>query len=67
MLLEPECTKKLWIPATYYQFISLGSDGYNVNKTIWNHINTHMTDEGLHGLLPFIPCNVYVEHNVLCI
>ena len=32
------------------QFISLGSDCANVNKTIWNHINTHMTDEGLHGL-----------------
>ena len=34
------------------QLISLGYDGPNVNKTIRNHSITHVTDEGLHGLLP---------------
>ena len=45
------------------QLISIGSDGPNVNKTIWNYINKHMKDQGLHGLLPLIPCNLHAVHN----
>jgi hypothetical protein len=45
------------------QLISLGSDGPNVNKTIWNLINEHMKTNGLHGILPFIPCNLHIVHN----
>ena len=53
-----------WLPLN--QLISLGSVGPNVNKTIWNHINTHMTDDGLYGLIPFISCNFHVVHNAFC-
>ena len=45
------------------QLISLGSDGPNVNKTIWNLINEHMKTNGLHGILAFIPCNLHIVHN----
>lgn len=45
------------------QLISLGSDDPNVNKSVWNHINKHMTDQSLSGLLPFIPCNLHAIHN----
>ena len=45
------------------QLISIGSDGPNVNKTVWNYINKHMKDQGLHGLLPLIPCNLHAVHN----
>ena len=47
------------------QLISLGSDGPNVNKTIWNLINQHMKASGLHGILPFIPRNLHIVHNAL--
>ena len=43
------------------QLISLGSDGPNVNKTIWNLINEHMKASGLHGILPFTPCNLHIS------
>ena len=43
--------------------ISLSSDGPNVNKTIWSTINKALLNEGLPGLLPFIPCNIHVVHN----
>lgn len=43
--------------------ISLSSDGPNVNKTIWTTINTALVDEGLPGLMPFIPCTIHVVHN----
>ena len=43
--------------------ISLSSDGPNVNKTIWNTVNKVLVDEGLPGLMPFIPCNIHVVHN----
>lgn len=45
------------------QLISLGSDGPNVNKTIWTFINEHMKKGGLPGMLAFIPCNLHVVHN----
>ena len=45
------------------QLISLGSDGPNVNKTIWNLINEHMKASGLHGIFSFIPCNLHIVHN----
>ena len=49
------------------ELISLGSDCLNVNTTIWNHIHTHMTDEHLRGLFPFILCNyLHVVYNVFC-
>ena len=38
--------------------ISLSSDWPNVNKTIWSVINKVLLDQGLPGLLPFIPCNM---------
>ena len=43
------------------QLISLRSDGPIVNKIIWNHINTYMTDEGLYGLLPFTSYTLHVS------
>ena len=45
------------------QLISLGSDGPNVNKTIWTLINEHMKASGLPGILPFIPRNLHIVHN----
>ena len=45
------------------QLISVGSDGPNVNKTIWTFINEHMKESDLHGILPFIPCNLHIVHN----
>ena len=47
------------------QLISLGSDGPNVNKTIWGLVNGHAKASGLHGVLPFIPCNLHIVHNAL--
>ena len=46
--------------------ISLSSDGPNVNKTIWSAINKVLLDQGLPGLMPFIPCNIHVVHNAFC-
>lgn len=46
--------------------ISLSSDRPNVNKTIWSTVNKALLDEGLPGLLPFIPCNIHVVHNAFC-
>lgn len=43
--------------------ISLSSDEPNLNKTIWSTVNKTLLDEGLPGLLPFIPCNIHVVHN----
>lgn len=51
------------LPLAY--LIRLGSDGPNVNKTIWNFISEHMKESGLSGMLPFIPCNLHVVHNAL--
>ena len=45
------------------KLLNLGSDGPNVNKTIWNKVNEHVQTKGLPGLLPFIPCNMHVVHN----
>ena len=45
------------------KLLSLGSDGPNVNKTIWSNINEELKVQGLPGLLPFIPCNMHVVHN----
>ena len=45
------------------QLICLGSDGPNVNRTIWNCINNRMLAEGLSGLIPFVPYNPHVIHN----
>ena len=41
----------------------MSSDGPNVNKTIWNTVNKVLVDEGLPGLMPFIPYNIHVVHN----
>ena len=45
------------------QLVSLGSDGPNVNKTIWRLINDHKKSIGLPGLTPFVPCTLHVVHN----
>jgi hypothetical protein len=45
------------------KILNIGSDGPNVNKTIWNFINEHLKDVGFKGLLPFIPCNIHTAHN----
>lgn len=45
------------------QLISLGSDGPNVNKTIWTLINEHVKASDEPGILPFIPCNLHIVHN----
>lgn len=45
------------------KFLSIGSDGPNVNKTIWNYLNEQKKCMGLAGLMPFIPCNMHVAHN----
>ena len=47
------------------QFLSMGSDGPNVNKTIWKHLNEHLKSLGFPGLVEFMPCNVHVVHNGL--
>ena len=43
--------------------ISLPSYGPNVNRTICNTVNKVLVDEGLPGLMPFIPCNIHVVHS----
>lgn len=35
------------------QFLSMGSDGPNVNKTIWKHLNDHLKNLGFPGLVEF--------------
>jgi hypothetical protein len=45
------------------QLLSLGSDGPNVNKTIWTAINEHLKESALPGMLPFISCSLHVVHN----
>ena len=45
------------------QFLSIGSDGPNVNKTIWKCLNEHLKGLGFPGLVEFMPCNVHVVHN----
>ena len=42
----------------------MGSDGPNVNKTIWKHLNDHLKSLGFSGLVEFMPCNVHAVHNV---
>ena len=46
--------------------ISLPSYGPNVNKTICNTVDKVLVDEGLPGLMPFIPCNIHVVHSAFC-
>ena len=43
--------------------VSLGSDGPNVNKTVWNHVNTHKASLGLPELTEFVPCSIHAVHN----
>lgn len=45
------------------QFLSMGSDGPNVNKTIWKYLNDHLKSLGFPGLVEFMPCNVHAVHN----
>ena len=45
------------------QFLSMRSDGPNVNKTIWKRLNEHLKGLGFPGLVEFMPCNVHVVHN----
>ena len=44
-------------------FISMGSDGPNVNKTIWNCLNESLKGKGLPGLLEFKPCTIHSVYN----
>ena len=44
-------------------FLNIGSDGPNVNKTVWNCLDQHLKEIGLSGLLTFSPCNIHVVHN----
>lgn len=46
------------------QFLSTGSVGPNVNKTIWKHLIDHLKSLGFPGLVEFMPCNVHAVHNV---
>ena len=65
LLQEPywiHCKKKAF-QLSLAQLISLGSDGPNVNKTIWTLINEHVKASGQPGILPFIPCNLHIVHN----
>ena len=45
------------------QFLSMGSDGPNVNKTIWKYLNDHLKSLGFPGLVEFMPSNVHAVHN----
>jgi len=45
------------------QLLSIGSDGPNVNKTVWRLINEQMKDSGLHGLVDLIACPLHTVHN----
>ena len=35
----------------------------NVNKTVWDYLNQHLTECRLPGMVSFIPCNLHVVHN----
>lgn len=41
----------------------LSSDGPNVNKTIWMHVQKELTDAGHNGLIQIGSCNIHVVHN----
>jgi len=43
--------------------MSIGSDGPNVNKKIWNRVVQHLKSNGLQGLVEFTPCALHVVHN----
>lgn len=45
------------------KLLNLGSDGPNVNKTVWNKVNEEVKYLGYPGLMQFIPCNLHVIHN----
>ena len=45
------------------RFLCIGSDGPNVNKTIWNNLNESLKEKGLPGLLDFKPCTIHIVHN----
>lgn len=38
------------------QLLSIGSDGPNVNKTVWTLLNEHVKEFGLKGIVNFISC-----------
>ena len=44
--------------------LALGSDGPNVNKTIWRAIDKKLMDDSTgHGLIDIGICNIHVIHN----
>lgn len=42
---------------------ALGSDGPNVNKTIFTAIDSHLKEAGFSGLINIGTCNLHVVHN----
>jgi len=47
----------------FSQLISLGSDGPNVNKTIWKYTDSHMKETGLHGHSMKCTCMLFTFEN----
>lgn len=60
-IIETLCETGFELPIQ--QLVALGSDGPNVNKTIWKNIDQHKKSLGFAGLTPFVPCTLHVVHN----
>lgn len=45
------------------KMVALGSDGPNVNESIWKEMKKRMKEEGNNGLIDIGTCNVHVIHN----
>ena len=52
-ILETLREDQFQIPLT--KFLNIGSDGPNVNTTIWNYLNEEKVQMGIPELMPFIP------------
>jgi len=59
MLKELQETKQL----PWRKLFNISTDGPNINKAIWRILNDDLKEQGLNGLLPFLPCTLHLIHN----
>ena len=50
-------------PLPWDALANLSSDGPNINRKIWQLLDTKLKEMGHNGLLPFISCTIHVVHN----
>ena len=45
------------------RFCNISSDGPHINRKLWRLLHQELKNEGKHGLLPLIVCNIHMIHN----